>query len=203
MTISIPLLRREEPHAEPAAETPLQAPVDPEPQPAAPPAAAGQGRPGVLAECSMMIADAIRATRRNLRRLASRDGNWVAEALGFKPRSINEQRDYLANRRWLSPGHEGGIQDRLGEAYQVAYGVPGVAFGNAVGWTFKHGFRFAVVTAGFLVLLFAGCKFVLGLPAATSLLVPGLLAVMLTGYLVLVLGLLASRRAFAQWRAER
>jgi hypothetical protein len=211
MTISFPLLRREPapsevpaPVAEPVPEVTDQVPAIPEPKPAGHALTRpGGGRVDVFTQCRMFAQAKFRAARRRARDASAREGNWVSGFLAAKPRSVDEQRGYLANRRWLPPGHEGGIADRLGEAYQVAYGIPGVAAGNAVSLTFKHGFRFAMVTAGLLVVLFAACKFVLRLPAVTSLLVPGLLAAVLTGWLVLVLALLAGRRAFAQWRAER
>jgi hypothetical protein len=154
-------------------------------------------------QCLMFARIKLRAARRRAREASDREGNWVSDFLAAKPRSVNEQRAYLANRRWLPPGHEGGIADRAGEAYQVAYGVPGVALCNAGLLTFKHGYRFAGVTAVLLVALFAACKFVLDLPAATSIAVPGILAALLAGWWLLVLAVLAGRRAYAQWRAER
>jgi hypothetical protein len=207
MTLQIPLLRREredEPSdvlAPPVPEVTQENPA--EPRSAAPLASPEEERPGVLAEFALDIAHAIRAARRSLRDLTSREGNWVTAFLAAKPRSVDEQRGYLANRRWLPPGHEGGIADRAGEAYQAAIGIPGVAFGNAVSLTCKHAFRFTVATFVILVALFAGCRFVLHLPPATCVAVPGLLAAILAGYVAAVALLLAARRAFARWRAER
>ena len=207
MTIAFPRLRsaQDAPPSEvaaPAAEpAPLETPADAGPLPAGHALTKPDGgNVNVFTQCLMFTRHQFRAARRRAREASNRDGNWVSDALDFKPRSINEQRAHLANRGWLPPGHEGGIADRAGEAYQVAYGIPGVAAANALGWTFKGGYRFALVTAVLLVALFAGCKFVLWLPFGTSAAVPGILAAILAGWLVLVAGVLAGRRAFARWK---
>jgi hypothetical protein len=219
MTFTMPRLRRA-PGPVQAAETPQAARADSDPasvtavQPAAPadagPLPAGHaltrpdgGRVNPFIQCLMFARIKVRAARRRAREASAREGNWLSGFLAAKPRSVNEQRGYLANRRWLEPGHEGGIVDRAGEAYQVAYGIPGVALCNAGSLTFKHAYRFTGVTAVLLVTLFAACKFVLHLPAGTSIAVPGVLAAILAGWWLLVFAVLAGRRAFAQWRAER
>jgi hypothetical protein len=219
MTFAMPRLRRA-PEAEQDPQTPQAARAEAEPapvtavQPAVPadagPVPAGHaltrpdgGRVDPFTQCLMFARVKLRAARRRARDASDREGNWVSDFLAAKPRSVNEQRSYLGNRRWLEPGHEGGVVDRAGEAYQVAYGIPGVALCNAGSLTFKHAYRFTGVTAVLLVALFAGCKFVLGLPAGTSAAVPGVLAAILAGWWLLVLAVLTGRRAFAQWRAER
>ena len=210
MTIAFPRLRsaQDAPPSEvaaPAAEpAPLETPADLGPLPAGHALTKPDGgRVNVFTQCLMFTRLQWRAARRRAREASNRDGNWVSDFLAAKPRSVNEQRAYLANRGWLPPGHEGGIADRAGEAFQVGIGVPGVAFFNAGALTCKGGYRFAGVTAVLLVALFAGCKFVLWLPFSTSAAVPGILAGILAGWLVLVAGVLAGRRAFARWRAER
>jgi hypothetical protein len=219
MTFTMPRLRRA-PDPVQAPETPQAARADSDPasvtavQPAGPadagPLPAGHaltrpdgGHVNVFAQCLTFARIKLRAARRRAREASDREGNWVSDFLAARPPSVNEQRAYLANRRWLPPGHEGGIADRAGEAYQVAYGVPGVALCNAGLLTFKHGYRFAGVTAVLLVALFAGCKFVLYLPASTSIAIPGILAGILVGWWAAVAAALFGRRAYAQWRAER
>jgi hypothetical protein len=201
MTIQIPHLRRER-EGVPAVTVPRQAPAA-APQPAVALAKPEEGETGVLAKLSLDVAHAIRAGRRNLHELASREGNWLAAFLAAKPRSVDEQRAYLANRRWLPPGHEGGIADRAGEAFQVAIGVPGVAFFNAGSLTCKHALRFTIAAFVILVALFGACRFVLYLPPATCMAAPLVLAGVLAGWVALVAAVLAARRAMARWRAER
>jgi len=201
VTIAFPHLRRERDDAPPAVTMPQE--EAPARTPAVVLAAPGEGKAGVLAEFSLSVAHAIRAGRRNIRELASAEGNWVSAFLAAKPRSVDEQRGYLANRRWLPPGHEGGIADRAGEAFQVAIGVPGVALGNAVSLTCKHALRFTIAAFVILTALFAACRFVLRLPPGTCVAIPAVLAGVLAGYVAAVAALLFARRAFARWRAQR
>ena len=211
MTIQLPRLRGQ--REQPPAEAPVPA-AEPAPQAGAPapdaalPAGHALARPDggrvdPLTQCLLFARHACRDARRRARDASSREGNWVSGFLAAKPPSVNEQRSYLASRGWLPPGHEGGIADRAGEAYQVAYGSPGVALGNAIALTFKRGYRFAITAAVLLVALFAACRFVLWLPPATCVLVPGALAGLILGWLATVAGVLAARRALAQWRAQR
>jgi hypothetical protein len=167
-------------------------------QPAAPGSALtlADGTPmGALTQLRITIRHILRLAGRQGRRWAEQEGGIPAAFLAAKPRSINEQRAYLAERRWLPDGHEGGITDRIGEAYQVAIGVPGVALSNAFGLTFKHGYRFTGVTAVALFLLFAGCKWLLWLPVRDALAVPALIAATVIGWIGLVGLVLAGRRA--------
>src|SRR5215471_3607122 len=132
MTLQVPLLRRE--REEPPDEAPVPAPV-----PDAAPEAPAVPEPQVLA----VIPHAFRAAGRRAKDLAEREGGWVSGLLAGKPPSVNEQCDYLHQRRWLPPGHEGGIADKAGCWYHRLIGIPGVAFGNWISVTAARPFRLA------------------------------------------------------------
>jgi len=132
MTLQVPLLRREReeppddaPVPVPAPEAAQEAPAVPEPQAPA------------------VIPHAFRTASRRAKDLAGREGGCVNGLLAGKPPSVNEQCDYLAQRRWLPPGHEGGIADKAGCWYHRLIGIPGVAFGNWISVTAARPFRLA------------------------------------------------------------
>lgn len=167
MTIAFPLLRREEPPSEPA---PQQAPAAAEPQPEAALAPQEGGSMGTLEQCVATVRHAFRVARRRAKDLAERDGGWVNAGLNGRPPSVNDQRDYLANRSWLPPGHEGGIADLEGQAYMVAIGIPGVAAGNAVSWLQARQFHFWWALAGWaaaVALLLWLCRHLVPLSSRT------------------------------------
>jgi hypothetical protein len=157
---------------------------------------------GALDQSWAAVRHAFRMARRRGSDLAAREGGWVNSLLAGKPPSVNDQRDYLNQRRWLPPGHEGGIADRAGEGYHVAIGVPGVALGDWVSATCARPFRFAWTAAVFLAAVFGACQLA-GLTVTASGLVTGALGGLLAGWLALVTALLAVRRSFARWRTER
>lgn len=84
----------------------------------------------------------LRGVRRKAKDTSQQDGHWLRDGLAGRPPSVDQQRGHLANRGWLDPGHEGGIADRLGEAFVVAVGIPGVAAGNFVSWVCARPLRF-------------------------------------------------------------
>ena len=80
--------------------------------------------------------------RRKAKDTSEQEGHWVRDGLAGRPCSVDQQRAHLANRGWLDPGHENGIADRIGEAFLVAVGIPGVAAGNLVSWVCARPLRF-------------------------------------------------------------
>lgn len=145
---------------------------------------------------TVAIAHGFRSARRSMER---RDGHWVTEALAGHGPSVDDQRAYLANRGWLPPGHEGGIADRAGEAFQVAVAIPGVAAGNAWTWLVSRQFRFAWALATGPVALFAILR-LLRVSARTAALAAFGPALAVVAWVALVAGLLAARRA---WRDRK
>jgi hypothetical protein len=89
------------------------------------PVPAGPGRAGVVTR-------AWRAAGKTWREGAAREGGWVNAALRWRGPSVADQRDYLRERAWLEPGDEGGLADRIGEAFYIGAGIPGVALANLV-----------------------------------------------------------------------
>jgi hypothetical protein len=208
MTLQVPLLRREREDApEPAPEqldATQEIPAVPEPQPAGHALVTPDGgRMSALDQSWAAVRHAFRMARRRGSDLAAREGGWVNGLLAGKPPSVSEQRDYLNQRRWLPPGHEGGIADKAGEGYQVAIGVPGVALGNLISATCARPFRFAWTAVVLLVAVFGACQWPAGLTVQVSGIVTATLAAVLCGYVSVVTALLALRRGFARKRAER
>jgi hypothetical protein len=170
----------------------------PQPEPAA-----QQGAQMTLpAQLWATVRFAFRAARLHGKDIAAAEGGWVNAALNGKPPSVNEQRSYLANRRWLEPGHEGGIADFLGEGYHVTYGIVGVAAGDFVSWLFAKPFHSVCAGGVFLITVLAACALT-GLPAVRSVLVTAVLAVIMAAPVGLAAGVLAARRAGARWWADR
>jgi hypothetical protein len=152
-----------------------------------------------------VIRHTFRVARRRAKDISDREGGWVNGALAGKPPSVNEQRDYRANRRWLEPGHENGIADRFGDGYHVAIGIPGVAVGDFVSWLFARPFRFIWGVIIFTVLslfVLEVTRSLTGLTARGSVLAAVLPALLVTGYWGVVTGLLALRRFIGQRGAE-
>src|SRR5215469_2961434 len=132
MTLQVSLLRRE--REEPRDEAPVPVPVPD----------AGQEAPAAPEpEAPAVIPHAFRVAGRRAKDLAEREGGWVSGLLAGKPPSVSEQRDYLRQRRWLPPGHEGGIADKAGCWYHRLVGIPGVALGNWISATAARPFRLA------------------------------------------------------------
>jgi hypothetical protein len=184
--------------ARPDPGPPAQAPETPQAarQEAAPAQPAAPAVPAPKPGLGAAMAHGFRSARRGM---ARRDGHWVTEALGGHAPSVNDQRAYLANRGWLPPGHEGGIADRIGEAYQVAVAIPGVAAGLAWAWLVSRQFRFTWALATGPVALFAVLR-LLRAPARTAVLVAFGPALAVVAWVALVAGLLALRRA---WHGRR
>lgn len=123
--------------------------------------------------------DTAKATRRRGDEATRSEGNWVGRFLNAQPPSVNGQRDYKANKRWLPPGHEGGLADDIGTAYQNVVGIPVVMAGNAVSFAGKRMWRFTWAMAVWFAVVFPFCKVLLRLPLIVSLLpaaLPGVLA---------------------------
>lgn len=210
MTINALLRQDDEPGDDTAARavprTPQAAREEVPAQPAAlPPGHAltteGGDRMSVLDQVIAVIRHGFRQGRRQARDMSSREGGWVNAGLNGRLPSVNGQRDYLANRRWLPPGHEEGIADRVGEAFYAGIGVPAIAAVNLTGWMLMRLYHFLVVLGVILAAVFLFTSLAAGLPAAS--LVTAALFSAVTGYLVLTGLLLAARRACGKWRAER
>jgi hypothetical protein len=139
-----------------------------------------------------------RNARRQAKDMSAREGGWVNASLNFRPASVNDQRDYLANRRWLPPGHEEGIADRIGEAYYAGIAIPAAALVNAAGWWLKRLYRFLCALVITLGAVFLATTLTAGLPQAA--LVTAALFSVATGYLGLIAALLAARRAIGRRR---
>jgi hypothetical protein len=185
---------------EPPQETGGEPGPAPQPKPDAPaPEGAQMTVPG---QFWATIRFAFRTARRRAADITAAEGGWVNAALNGKPPSINDQRDYMNQRRWLEPGHEGGIADLLGEAYHAAYGVLGVAIGNAFSWLFAKPFHSTGAAAGFLTGTLVACK-VSGLSFAHSALITVALAALMIAPVAVAAGALALRRAGARWWAGR
>jgi hypothetical protein len=159
-------------------------------------------RVNALDQVIAVIRHAFRTGRRQAKDMSGREGGWVNGVLAGRPPSVSGQRDYTANRRWLPPGHEGGIADREGEAYQVAIGIPGVALGNMIAAVSARQFRFLIAFGLLLGAVFTLTQLAGWTPEAGVLLAAAMFAV-LAAYVGLAAALLAARRAFAKWRAGR
>jgi hypothetical protein len=116
----------------------------------------GGGRMNAAEQILVIARHALRVARRRARDLADREGGWINGLLAGKPPSVREQAEYLEQRKWLPPGHEGGVADRAGAIYHRFIGLPGVAAGNAISATCARPFRFlwaAVIITGAVVLV--------------------------------------------------
>lgn len=60
------------------------------------------------------------------------EGGIIHRLYHGQPRSMAMHADYVRNRRWVKPGHEGGVADKGGVAYHMTIGNPLVAVGNTV-----------------------------------------------------------------------
>lgn len=172
---------------------------DPAP-PAAGPEPAAEQVPQAAAPAR--AAAAARWFRNAGRQIEAREESWAARALAGHMPSVNDQRDYLANKRWLKPGHEGGYADRLGEAYHVAYGIPGVASGNARAWSWMRPWRSLLGFARILLLVFAAGR-IAGKSPATCEHAAIIAAAAMAVWYGLVFGLLEAARAWQRARAGR
>ena len=117
-------------------------------QPAAPPGGTAQ----------MSTAGWLRGARRKASEPSQQEGHWVRDGLAGRPVSVDQQRAHLANRGWLDPGHENGLADRIGEAFLVAVGIPGVAIGNFVSWLCARPLRFVWALVAWPLVSFAGLE---------------------------------------------
>lgn len=145
----------------------LDGPQDPgEPTPA--PAAAGPGQALVTLDGGRMnrwqqawfaVSLLVRASRRKAKDTAGRDGSWVNHELATPPPSAAAQVAHLRARSWVPAGHEGGLADRWGAAFQVLVAIPGVAFGGWVAKTCASMWRFFITAA--VVILFTAAVLVL------------------------------------------
>lgn len=148
-----------------------------------------------------------RAAGRTAKDMADREGSVVNGLLAGKPPSVAEQRDYLHNRRWLPDGHELGIADILGVGYHWAYGIWGVALGNAISALAAKPFRagWALFVAALTV---ASAVFVdahefghesLSAAGSTAFTTMGMLVAVAVGWWLLVTGVIVAYRA---WKAR-
>lgn len=204
MTLNALLRRDDDPGGEPALAAVPEVPQAADDETAALPpghalTTADGDRVNAADQVIATVRHAFRHGRRQAKDMSAREGGWVNAGLNFRPASINDQRDYLANRRWLPPGHEDGIADRIGEAYYAGIGVPATAVLNAGGWVFKRLFRFLCVFAVFLGAVFLVSLLTAGLPSAI-IAVAALFSVT-AGYLGLIAFLLAVRRAAGRRRS--
>lgn len=95
--------------------------------------------PAVLAGRQMGFLDQARHqaayTRQQVRELRHREGGVVHRLWHGQPRSMAQRAEYVQNRRWVKPGHEGGVADKGGTAFHKTIGPPlkviGLAFSGA------------------------------------------------------------------------
>lgn len=163
----------------------------PPPAPASSAVREHDSQPGALA----VVAHAFRAARRHAASMAAREGSWLGGVLAGHPPSVTGQRDYLRQRKWLPPGHDGGIADKAGEAYHIGIGVPGVALGDLIAALAARPFRAAWTLVVILVALpvaFALAGFGVG----SGLFADAVLTGVVAAYLMIIAGLLAACR----WR---
>lgn len=140
---------------DPAKDDETQAP---DPAPAAPSAAVtlhGDRMP-IRSQAGAAAGHAFRAARARAREMAKRPGGPVNALLEAKPESVAEHRAYARSRAWVPPAHSGRFPDdrdrdreavvgRLGAAYHLLIGTPGVALGNSISGIAARPLRFLLV----------------------------------------------------------
>lgn len=143
----------EPPEAREAREAP------PAPAPAPAPAAAVTlhgGRMPIRSQAGAAAGHAFRSARARAREMAKRPGGPVNALLEAKPESVAEHRAYARSRAWVPPAHSGRFPDsrdrdreavvgRLGAAYHLLIGTPGVALGNSISGIAARPLRFLLV----------------------------------------------------------
>ena len=89
-------------------------------------------------------------TRQQVREARHREGGVVHRLWHGQPRSMAQHAEYVAERRWVKPGHKGGVADKGGVAFHAVIGKPGVAVGNAIAKTCSSPLAFTYTYFGVL-----------------------------------------------------
>jgi len=132
------------------------------------------------------LAHALRAARLRARETWRRDGGPVHVLKTGKPPSIGEHLAYGDSRAWVPHGHDGGIADRSGLAWNRTAGLWLVALGNGISATGHKPFR-GVITWTLLYLLIALGLYGLGDHSAAVIMLGALGAVILAAVLAVLL----------------
>ena len=87
-------------------------------------------------------------TRQQVRELRHREGGVVHRLWHGQPRSMAQHAEYVAERRWVKPGHEGGVADRGGVAFHAVIGKPMVAAGHSISALGESPLKFMIAYFG-------------------------------------------------------
>jgi hypothetical protein len=120
-------------------------PPAPEPAPAAsqPLIRLREGRKMTLGDQTRALAGQTwRQVRRNFREMRKHPGGMINGWLADPGPSVDDQIAYKREKRWVPLGHDDGVADKAGTAYQSAIGIPGVAFFGACKGIVARPFRF-------------------------------------------------------------
>jgi hypothetical protein len=123
---------------------------DPEPAGSRVPALDGR-RLSMQEQAQALAKDTGRAAWRRFRKACAEPGGFIHALMAEKPPSVTEQVTYAEGKRWVTAGHDGGIADVAGTAYQRFIGVNGVAWHDAMAALYAKPFRLAVAVVIFAV----------------------------------------------------
>lgn len=93
-------------------------------------------------EARAVVGQVWRQARRNLREMRHHPGGMINGWLAAQGPSVDDQIAYKREKRWVPLGHDDGVADKAGTAYQTVIGVPGVAFFGACKAIVARPFRF-------------------------------------------------------------
>lgn len=96
--------------------------------------------------------DAGRTAWRRFRAACKRDGGFVHGLMSEKPPSVAEQVAYAESKAWVTTGHEDGVFDVAGSAYQRFTGISGVAYHDAMAALYARPLRFGIFLGVFTAL---------------------------------------------------
>jgi len=104
---------------------------------------------------------ALRVALLKARETARHPRGMIHDLLNAKPPSVAEHLEYGRRRAWVPPGHEGGIADQAGFAWNHTGAVVGVAIGNWISATAHRPYR-TLVTFTITYLITAAGLYAIG-----------------------------------------